>query len=125
MDEMVLERAKRISLLLMDCDGVLTDGWIILLPDGQEVKAFNSQDGHGLKMAQRAGLRTGVITGRGSVALDQRAKEVGIEFVFQNAKDKNVHNDPGPEYRSLFLLSFLHMCLPKIAWHERDRKLDF
>ncbi|MBX7218320.1 MAG: HAD hydrolase family protein [Blastocatellia bacterium] len=89
MDEMVLERAKRISLLLMDCDGVLTDGWIILLPDGQEVKAFNSQDGHGLKMAQRAGLRTGVITGRGSVALDQRAKEVGIEFVFQNAKDKN------------------------------------
>lgn len=89
MNETVLERAKRIQVLLMDCDGVLTDGWIILLPDGQEVKAFNAQDGHGLKLAQRAGIRSGVITGRRSGALDQRASEVGIEFLFQSAKDKS------------------------------------
>ncbi|MBI4748893.1 MAG: HAD hydrolase family protein [Acidobacteria bacterium] len=89
MDETVLERAKRIKVLLMDCDGVLTDGRIILLPDGQEVKAFNSQDGHGLKLAQRGGIRTGVITGRKSGALEQRAREVSIEFLYQNAKDKS------------------------------------
>lgn len=72
----------------MDCDGVLTDGRIILLPDGQEIKAFNAQDGHGLKLMPRAGIRTGVITGRKSGALEQRASEIGIEFLYQNSKDK-------------------------------------
>lgn len=93
MNSELLERAKRVKLLLMDCDGVLTEGFIILLPDGQEVKAFHSQDGHGLKMAQRAGIRTGVITGRRSGALEQRAREVGIEFLCQAAKDKCAHLD--------------------------------
>ncbi len=88
MDERVMERARRVSVLLMDCDGVLTDGRIILLPDGQEIKAFNSHDGHGLKLAKRAGIHTGVITGRRSGALDQRIRETGIEFDFQAAKDK-------------------------------------
>ncbi|QUW04739.1 HAD hydrolase family protein [Chloracidobacterium validum] len=72
----------------MDCDGVLTEGFICLLPDGTEFKAFNSQDGHGLKLARRAGLRTGVITGRRSTALEQRARETGIEFLCQAASDK-------------------------------------
>lgn len=91
MNSDVWERAKRISALLMDCDGVLTEGKIILLPDGQEVKAFHSQDGHGLKLAVRGGVRTGVITGRRSLALEQRARETGIEFLYQAAKDKTSH----------------------------------
>lgn len=82
------EQARQIHLLLMDCDGVLTEGFIHLLPDGTEFKSFNSQDGHGLKLARRAGLRTGVITGRRSPALEQRARETGIEFLCQATSDK-------------------------------------
>lgn len=88
MADTVRDRARRIKVLLMDCDGVLTEGLIYLLPDGTELKAFNSQDGHGLKLAGRAGLRTGVITGRRSTALEQRARETGIEFLCQAAGDK-------------------------------------
>jgi 3-deoxy-D-manno-octulosonate 8-phosphate phosphatase (KDO 8-P phosphatase) len=85
-------RAKKIRVLLMDVDGVLTDGRVRLLgfPDGSvhELKAFDSHDGAGLKMAHDAGLRTGVITGRVSAAMARRAKECGIEFVFQGRADK-------------------------------------
>ncbi len=88
MSDTLAERARHIGLLLMDCDGVLTEGFIHLLPDGTELKSFNSQDGHGLKLARRAGIRTGVITGRRSPALEQRARETGIEFLCQATSDK-------------------------------------
>ncbi len=91
MTDLVSERARRVEILLMDCDGVLTEGFIFLLPDGAELKAFHSQDGHGLKLAKRAGIRTGVITGRRSTALEQRARETGIEFLCQAAGDKAQH----------------------------------
>ncbi len=91
MADTVPDRACRIEVLLMDCDGVLTEGQIYLLPDGTELKAFHAQDGHGLKLARRAGLRTGVITGRYSTALEQRARETGIEFLCQGAGDKARH----------------------------------
>ena len=85
-------RAKKIRLLLMDVDGVLTDGHVYLqsFPDGTalEAKAFHSQDGAGLKLAHDAGLRTGVITGRKSAAVERRAKEVGMEFVYQGYAEK-------------------------------------
>ena len=85
----VLARAKRIKLLLVDVDGVLTDGRILLhsLPDGTatESKAFSAYDGAGLKMAKAAGLRTGLITGRDSPATSRRARECEIEFVYQGA----------------------------------------
>jgi len=81
------ERARKVRILLLDVDGVLTDGHIHLqsLPDGTavEAKVFHSQDGAGLKMARDAGLRTGVITGRRSPAVDRRAQETGMEFVYQ------------------------------------------
>lgn len=80
-------RARKIRVLLVDVDGVLTDGHVILqsFPDGKayEAKAFHSQDGAGLKMAHDAGLRTGVITGRRSPAVERRAQETGMEFVYQ------------------------------------------
>jgi 3-deoxy-D-manno-octulosonate 8-phosphate phosphatase (KDO 8-P phosphatase) len=92
MSPSVAARAKKIRLLLMDVDGVLTDGHVYLqsFPDGTalEAKAFHSQDGAGLKLARDAGLRTGVITGRKSAAVERRAKEVGMEFVYQGYAEK-------------------------------------
>jgi 3-deoxy-D-manno-octulosonate 8-phosphate phosphatase (KDO 8-P phosphatase) len=88
----VKSRAKKIQLLLMDVDGVLTDGriWLQSWPDGtaHEIKGFSAYDGAGLKLARAAGLRTGVITGRESAALARRAKEADIEFVFQGRGEK-------------------------------------
>jgi 3-deoxy-D-manno-octulosonate 8-phosphate phosphatase (KDO 8-P phosphatase) len=79
-------------LLLMDVDGVLTDGHVCLqtFPDGHvaEMKIFNAHDGAGLKLASIVGLRTGVISGRNARAVDQRAKEAGIEFVYQGRVEK-------------------------------------
>jgi 3-deoxy-D-manno-octulosonate 8-phosphate phosphatase (KDO 8-P phosphatase) len=86
------DRARRIRLLLMDVDGVLTDGRIYLqsLPDGtaEEMKVFHAHDGAGLKLARVAGLRTGVITGRDSAATSRRAREVDMDFVSQKRAEK-------------------------------------
>lgn len=81
-------RAQRIRLLLMDCDGVLTDGRIVLLPEGEDIKFFHSQDGQGVKMAGQAGLRTGVITTRASRVLERRVKEMKMHHLYQNADIK-------------------------------------
>lgn len=79
---------SNIKLLLLDVDGVLTDGRIIYDSHGGESKAFDVKDGHGLKLVQRAGIRVGIITGRQSNVVDHRAAELGIELVYQGAKDK-------------------------------------
>ena len=76
-------RASHIKLLLMDCDGVLTDGRLWLLENGDEQKSFNAQDGLGLHLFHRAGLRSGIITGRSSEAVARRAHELGVEFLRQ------------------------------------------
>ena len=85
-------RAKKIRVLLMDVDGVLTDGhvWLLSRRDGtaSELKGFSAYDGAGLKLARAAGLRTGVITGRESTAVSQRARECEIEFVYQKQATK-------------------------------------
>ena len=82
------ERLKKIELLLLDVDGVLTDGRIIYANDGQETKAFDVKDGHGLKLLQRAGIKVGIITGRQSQVVLKRAEELGIEIVYQGSRDK-------------------------------------
>jgi 3-deoxy-D-manno-octulosonate 8-phosphate phosphatase (KDO 8-P phosphatase) len=80
------KRAAQIDLLLMDVDGTMTDGGVILLsqPDGSalEIKKFDAHDGQGLTLARTAGLRTGCITGRESGALLRRAKEMKMEFIY-------------------------------------------
>ena len=81
-------RASRIKLLLMDCDGVLTDGRLWLTQDGEEQKAFNTHDGLGLSLLHHAGLRSGIISGRTSQAVTRRAGELGIEFVRQGDPHK-------------------------------------
>jgi 3-deoxy-D-manno-octulosonate 8-phosphate phosphatase (KDO 8-P phosphatase) len=88
----VLKRARKIRVLLMDVDGVLTDGhvWLLSRRDGtaSEIKGFSAYDGAGLKLARAAGLRTGLITGRDSTAVSQRARECEIEFVYQGRASK-------------------------------------
>ena len=88
----VAQRAKHIRLLLLDVDGVLTDGRVRLqsFPDGSvaEMKVFHAWDGAGLKMAHAVGLQTGLITGRDSPAVARRARECAIEFVLQGQAEK-------------------------------------
>ncbi len=88
----VNRRARKIKLLLCDVDGVLTDGKIVLLSEGagraRELKAFDSQDGAGLRLAQFGGIRTGIITGRASAAVTRRARELKMDFTEQNVFDK-------------------------------------
>ena len=81
-------RAGRIKLLLMDCDGVLTDGRLWLLEDGDEQKSFNVRDGLGLDLWHRAGLKSGIISGRTSSALERRAHGLRIEYVRQGSENK-------------------------------------
>ncbi len=82
------ERAKGVRLLLLDVDGVLTDGRIIFDGGGNEWKFFNVKDGHGIKLAQRAGLEVGILSGRRSRAVSVRARDLGIQLVVQRALDK-------------------------------------
>jgi len=85
-------RARKIKLLLMDVDGVLTDGHFFYVPrpggGWVETKMFHSRDGLGFRLARQAGLKTGFISGRHSPAVEYRAKELGIDFVKQDAREK-------------------------------------
>ena len=86
----ILERAKVIKLVIFDVDGVLTDGSLFLGDDGLEYKAFNSRDGHGMKMLQESGVTVAIITGRSSKVVDYRMQSLGIEHVYQGQHDKRV-----------------------------------
>jgi 3-deoxy-D-manno-octulosonate 8-phosphate phosphatase (KDO 8-P phosphatase) len=87
-DPEIIERARRIKLLLMDCDGVLTDGRLWLTPDGDEQKTFHTRDGQGISLFQRAGLPTGIISGRSSSAVERRIRDLKMPYLHQDAKDK-------------------------------------
>mgnify|MGYP003585607428 CR=1 FL=1 len=82
------DRLSKIELVLLDVDGVLTDGRIIWDANGTEIKFFNVKDGHGIKLLQRAGIQVGIITGRTSPVVDLRAKELGITLVYQGSLRK-------------------------------------
>ena len=84
----VQKRAARIKLLLMDCDGVLTDGRIWLFENGEEQKGFHTRDGLGIELLHRAGLKSGIISGRTSTAVQKRAQGLGMSFVIQGCEDK-------------------------------------
>jgi 3-deoxy-D-manno-octulosonate 8-phosphate phosphatase (KDO 8-P phosphatase) len=82
------DRCRRLKLLLSDVDGVMTDGRVLFLPGGGEARAFHVRDGLGVVLAQRAGLRVGVLSGRSSTDVVQRARELGIAIVRQGVADK-------------------------------------
>ncbi len=88
MEERLRERAGRIRLLIVDVDGVMTDGRIILDNKGNELKFFHVRDGHGIKMLQRAGIAVAIVTGRNSEVVNRRAAELGIEHVHQGSRNK-------------------------------------
>ena len=82
------EIAKNIKLLILDVDGVLTDGSIILDNEGNEYKSFHVRDGHGIKMLIHAGIQVAIITGRHSKVVERRAHELGITEVYQKCFNK-------------------------------------
>ena len=84
----ILEKAKRIRLVILDVDGVLTDGSLYVGDDGEEYKAFNSRDGHGMVMLQHNGVEIAIITGRISRVVEHRMSELGIQHVYQGRKEK-------------------------------------
>ncbi|MBI4843287.1 MAG: HAD-IIIA family hydrolase [Nitrospirae bacterium] len=94
-------KTKKIKLLILDVDGVMTDGSIILDNEGNELKRFHVRDGHGIRMLKKAGIRTAIITGRKSKVVKRRAKELGIADVFQGVYKKSLVYDSLREKYSL------------------------
>jgi len=89
LNEDVLERARKIKLLLMDCDGVLTDGRLYFNENGEALKVFHVRDGQGLALWHKAGFRSGIITGRDAEKIIQkRATELGIHHIKARSQDK-------------------------------------
>ena len=88
MEESVIEKARLVKLLILDVDGVMTDGSIVFDSEGVEMKSFNVRDGHGIKLFMRAGLGVALLTARSSKVVSKRAAELGITTVYQGALDK-------------------------------------
>ena len=114
-------RLAQVQLLLLDCDGVLTDGGVTWSGAGVESKTFNIRDGLGIRAWQRAGGRTGIVTGRSSGVVDRRAAELGVEFVRQGVHDKveaaaAIMADCGVEWRQV---AFVGDDLPDLPVVER------
>ncbi len=82
------DRFAKIKLLVMDCDGVLTDGRLFFNAGGEELKVFHVRDGQGLVDWHAQGFKSGIISGRSSPIVEMRAKQLGIEFVYQGRNDK-------------------------------------
>lgn len=90
MDDPVTQRARRVRLAIFDVDGVMTDGTLWFGARGEALKAFNIQDGNGLKLLQKAGIGTAIISGRKSAAVAVRAKELAIAHVIQGTGDDKI-----------------------------------
>ena len=82
------EKLKHIQLLLLDVDGVLTDGSIIYDDEANEIKVFNAKDGFGLKLVMSAGIKVGLVTGRTSKALHRRCRDLGIRYIYDGVQQK-------------------------------------
>jgi 3-deoxy-D-manno-octulosonate 8-phosphate phosphatase (KDO 8-P phosphatase) len=92
-DPALIERARRVRLLVLDVDGVLTDGRLHLTAHGEEMKVFHVRDGSGIVAVQRAGIVVAIISGRDSPAVTRRAAELGIRHVRQGIADKRAALD--------------------------------
>ncbi|MBL6985956.1 MAG: 3-deoxy-manno-octulosonate-8-phosphatase KdsC [Methylobacter sp.] len=85
---LLVEKTKKLKLLILDVDGVLTDGKLFFDNDGNEYKSFHAQDGHGIKMLRQTGVEVAVISGRKSKSVALRMKNLGIEYVYQGHENK-------------------------------------
>jgi 3-deoxy-D-manno-octulosonate 8-phosphate phosphatase (KDO 8-P phosphatase) len=88
MSNELIEKAKKLKLLILDVDGVLTDGKLFFDNDGNEYKAFHARDGHGIKLLRQTGVEVAVISGRKSNSVALRMKNLGIEHVYQGHENK-------------------------------------
>jgi 3-deoxy-D-manno-octulosonate 8-phosphate phosphatase (KDO 8-P phosphatase) len=113
----VIKAAQKIKLILLDVDGVLTDGRLYYGNNGEELKAFDIQDGLGIKLLQKAGIDVGIITGRSSKLLTRRTEELGIELVVQGREDKLTALNEILEGRAIELeeIAFVGDDLPDLA----------
>ena len=84
----ILEKARKLKLLILDVDGVLTDGRLFFDNDGNEYKSFHARDGHGIKLLRQTGVEIAVISGRKSASVALRMKSLGIEHVYQGHENK-------------------------------------
>ena len=84
----ILEKAKKVKLVVFDVNGVLTNGQIIIGDNGEEYKAFHSRDGHGMKLLQYTGVEIAIITGRTSRTVEHRMQSLGIKYVYQGQRVK-------------------------------------
>lgn len=100
--ESVAERARKVKALLVDVDGVMTDGGITFNHEGKEIKTFSVQDGLGVYFARRVGLIIGIITGRSSEVVEARAKELNVDYLSMGYKNKLI---PYREFRDTFKLT--------------------
>lgn len=113
----VLKAAQKIKLLLLDVDGVLTDGRLYYGNTGEELKAFDIQDGLGIKLLQSEGISVGIITGRRSALVKRRANELGIDTLIQGREDKLTALNELLEQNSFKLdeIAFVGDDLPDLA----------
>ena len=88
MDQNLNDRLSKITFVLMDCDGVLTDGRLYFSENGEALKVFDVRDGYGLTLWQKAGFRSGIISGRKSPIVENRARDLGVEFVWLGREEK-------------------------------------
>jgi 3-deoxy-D-manno-octulosonate 8-phosphate phosphatase (KDO 8-P phosphatase) len=86
--ENVLAKLRNIRMVLLDVDGVMTNGQVMLLPDGEELKFFSIHDGFGIVCAMKSGIRIGIISGRSSKALKMRCEELNIEDLYMDTMEK-------------------------------------
>ncbi|MPW44528.1 HAD-IIIA family hydrolase [Acinetobacter guerrae] len=86
----LLEQARHIQALVLDVDGILSDGFVTLTNSGDEIKSFDIRDGLGMKLVQQAGLKVIIITGRKSQIVEKRMSDLGVDLVFQGREDKGI-----------------------------------
>ena len=113
----VIKAAQKIKLILLDVDGVLTDGRLYYGNNGEELKAFDIQDGLGIKLLQKGGIDVGIITGRTSKLLTRRTEELDIELLVQGREDKLTALNEILEDRAINLkeIAFVGDDLPDLA----------
>lgn len=108
----LVQRARSVHLLVLDVDGVLTDGKLYFLADGSEAKAFSTLDGQGIKMLMNSGVNVAIITGRTSTIVERRAANLGIMHLIQGREDKRTALDE--------LLSSLQLSYDQVAYLGDD-----
>lgn len=108
----LVQRARNVRLLVLDVDGVLTDGKLYFLADGSEAKAFSTLDGQGIKMLMNSGVNVAIITGRTSTIVERRAANLGIKHLIQGREDKRIALDE--------LLATLQLSYDQIAYLGDD-----